>query len=273
MKNCKVIEDLLPNYIEHLTSQETNEYIEKHLAQCTKCTKIFKNMSSKTEEVEVFDQEEEINFLKRLGRKTKILKSILLIIVLVYIILIGRRTLIMIQLSQLAQLNKEISNYHSILHTYQDNMLITTETYYKETDYLMTMIAYSNNSPIKKVTFYKKGNEAFSLTEANGEKILNNLDVEEMNLQISSPLTYVSNGLLENLRYALFVGIESTYCNGKECYLLKGQNLDSYIDKDTGLVVRSIDKSTRTINSVVDYEYQFNVVQDDDIVKPDSFNS
>ena len=28
---CKVVQDLLPSYIEKLTSKETNEYIEKHL--------------------------------------------------------------------------------------------------------------------------------------------------------------------------------------------------------------------------------------------------
>ena len=30
-KECKVVQDLLPNYIEGLTTKETNEFIEEHL--------------------------------------------------------------------------------------------------------------------------------------------------------------------------------------------------------------------------------------------------
>ena len=32
---CKIIQDLLPNYIENLTSEETNSYIKEHLEQST----------------------------------------------------------------------------------------------------------------------------------------------------------------------------------------------------------------------------------------------
>ena len=44
---CKVVQDLLPSYIEKLTSKETNEYIEKHLNECPDCQKIFENMKEK----------------------------------------------------------------------------------------------------------------------------------------------------------------------------------------------------------------------------------
>ena len=30
-KDCKIILDLLPNYVEKVTSKETNSYIEEHL--------------------------------------------------------------------------------------------------------------------------------------------------------------------------------------------------------------------------------------------------
>ena len=88
------------------------------------------------------------------------------------------------------------------------------------------------------------------------------------------PVTYVSNGLLSNLQYALITGIDSTYCNGKKCYVIKGNSYERYIDKETGLAVRNIEKSnkeiTRKNDAVVDYEYKFNIVKDSDIVKPDT---
>lgn len=44
MKECKIIQDLLPNYIEGLTNEETNKYIEKHLNECIECKNIWENM-------------------------------------------------------------------------------------------------------------------------------------------------------------------------------------------------------------------------------------
>ena len=39
IKNCKIVQDLLPNYIEKLTNNETNKYIESHLNECSECKK------------------------------------------------------------------------------------------------------------------------------------------------------------------------------------------------------------------------------------------
>ena len=48
-RNCKIVQDLLPTYIENLTSTETNKYVEEHLKQCEECTKIFNNMKKEIE--------------------------------------------------------------------------------------------------------------------------------------------------------------------------------------------------------------------------------
>ena len=40
-KDCKIVEDLLPNYMEHLTNDETNNFIEEHLSNCKNCEKTF----------------------------------------------------------------------------------------------------------------------------------------------------------------------------------------------------------------------------------------
>lgn len=99
------------------------------------------------------------------------------------------------------------------------------------------------------------------------------LDSETMVGGTVLPVTYVSDGLLANLQYAFITGIDSTYCNAKECYIVKENSYERYIDKETGLAVRIIEKSnkeiTRKTDMVVDYEYKFNIVKDSDIVKPD----
>ena len=38
--DCKIVQDLLPNYIDKLTSKETNAYIEEHINGCKECKKI-----------------------------------------------------------------------------------------------------------------------------------------------------------------------------------------------------------------------------------------
>ena len=34
---CAIVQDLLPNYLEGLTSEETNRSIESHLGGCSTC--------------------------------------------------------------------------------------------------------------------------------------------------------------------------------------------------------------------------------------------
>ena len=44
IRNCKIVQDLLPNYIDGLTNEETNVFIENHLKECSECKKTFENM-------------------------------------------------------------------------------------------------------------------------------------------------------------------------------------------------------------------------------------
>ena len=70
---------------------------------------------------------------------------------------------------------------------------------------------------------------------------------------------------MANLQYAFSVDVESADCKGKECYVIKGDNYQRYLDKETGLVVRTIES-----DQVTDFEFIFNEVKDTDIVKPDT---
>ena len=54
MNHCKIVEDLLPLYLDHLTSEETSEYIRKHMENCSMCMQNYKRMYAEyhsTEEV------------------------------------------------------------------------------------------------------------------------------------------------------------------------------------------------------------------------------
>ena len=45
---CNIVQDLLPNYIEKLTSENTNEYITKHLSECEQCSNIYNKFLEKS---------------------------------------------------------------------------------------------------------------------------------------------------------------------------------------------------------------------------------
>ena len=70
MKNdltCGVVKDLLPSYVEGLTSQETNTAVERHLADCPDCTRLRADLAGETppppEEVK------EVDYLKKVKRR------------------------------------------------------------------------------------------------------------------------------------------------------------------------------------------------------------
>ena len=44
LNDCKIIRDLFPSYIDGLTNETTNQYIEEHLKDCEDCKKALENM-------------------------------------------------------------------------------------------------------------------------------------------------------------------------------------------------------------------------------------
>lgn len=53
--NCKIIQDLIPLYIDNCCSDESRKEIEEHLCKCKECYSVFENMNSSVnaEETEV----------------------------------------------------------------------------------------------------------------------------------------------------------------------------------------------------------------------------
>ena len=66
-KECNIIRDLLPNYIEKLTNNDTNEFIEKHIKNCKECNALLNNY--KTENKVNEDDKIFINYAKKFNLK------------------------------------------------------------------------------------------------------------------------------------------------------------------------------------------------------------
>lgn len=86
--DCKIIQDLLVNYVENLTSKETNEYIENHLRECKECKKTVEIMQ-KSVIAEENKSKNQIDYLKKYKRKMLALKLIVSSIIVVLLIFLG----------------------------------------------------------------------------------------------------------------------------------------------------------------------------------------
>lgn len=68
---CEVIQDLLPSYIDGLTSEESNKLIEEHLAGCSVCRDYLSAMKEEVTAPSVAKNQKEIRPFRKLKRKMK----------------------------------------------------------------------------------------------------------------------------------------------------------------------------------------------------------
>lgn len=88
-EKCKIIQDLLPNYIDNLTSEETNSFVEKHLEECKECHEIIKNMKKDFEKEKNELNKKTIKYAKKYKRKVKYLWFVILLFILLFISIIA----------------------------------------------------------------------------------------------------------------------------------------------------------------------------------------
>lgn len=82
-KECEIIKDLLPNYIDKLTSRETNEFIEEHIKTCENCKKIYNTMKAEFYYTQEKEETESINFFKKHKKKLNILRTLVVILLVI----------------------------------------------------------------------------------------------------------------------------------------------------------------------------------------------
>lgn len=82
-RNCKIVQDLLPNYIDGLTNEETNLFIEEHLKECSNCKQVFENMKQDFNIKNNAKDSREVKYIKKFNNRLKMLKAIIAIILVV----------------------------------------------------------------------------------------------------------------------------------------------------------------------------------------------
>ena len=67
---CSIIRDLLPLYCDKLTSEDSNEEIEKHLRECEECNNIYESMNNKEDDIKA--DQKDIKPLKKIKKRIKL---------------------------------------------------------------------------------------------------------------------------------------------------------------------------------------------------------
>ncbi len=86
INDCKIVQNLLPNYIDGITDNELNAYIEEHLNNCEKCSRVKQNMDDNIT-MENANTIKEVKYLKKI--KKKAIFTIAICLILLFALLCG----------------------------------------------------------------------------------------------------------------------------------------------------------------------------------------
>lgn len=264
-EKCKIVQDLLPNYVEKLISDTTNTFIEDHLKECSECTAILDNMK-KDFEKENNDVEKEINYAKKYNNRFKKMKYTLLIVIYTIIFIIiaffTRNFIVFRSIANKMEEYLKSNNYYVRKYYYQGWYASTTETWVKDEN----MIVNFNNE----LGHIINNGMCYFIYGENGYTVENNtMEVKAGEFDFIEMLKNELNSPKSILQYTLSTAI----VNGKDCYMLRHQNIILYFEKTTGLLVRyeQLDGFTsgtynKEIQSTVyDYKFEFGKVTDKDL--------
>lgn len=285
MKNeCEIVYDLLPNYIEHVTNETSNEFIENHISGCENCRRLYNELRVGTNSKDT--QTREINFLKKYKRHLNTIKIIfILVIVLILATFAGKwlkKYNILKEISETSQSNQSINNYHIIEYYYTEGHILKMEQFKMDEKNKFTYTMETEDGTVTETTYSHKvnDNEYIGTTYIeNGE----NKSVREnvkINRELFKDSVLYNANIKDLLRYSFDATIKTTTFRDRECYYINnlpiltgGKYERVYFDKATGLMIGSsqVDSSQNSATPI-EAVYEYNVVTDKDFIEPDILN-
>ena len=292
---CELIQDLLLGYVDGTLNEKSKEIVERHLTECEKCTQELEVIQKDIQE-HANNQKKEIDFLKKIKRKSKI-KSILMAIII--ILLLGLLIYIykFIQINNIANKSNELLQennlYKETIQTSLRDQVAVTKEYYKDGKYKAIYQTYSNDGIDTCFTIYATVNEDKRILLIENNKVLiekgenTKLKNKEENLKHIPLIMQMNESIFTKIETAFMMSMDiDTYGVGKKYYILRdlfsnSKNWEIWIDKETGLPIKEIykdnaksffentDITMEIKDSIIEYNYKFGVVTDKDVNIPD----
>ncbi len=202
-------------------------------------------------------------------KKMKFWKKILIVIGVIFIILliaVIRKFMILSHLENISKSMINSNNYYVETYSLQENCMQIAKSYNKENTYLTVLETTSKNTGQEnQLTVYDNGTETIRIIQTAEEKIaLVGGTAVGGKISVNVYATY-GQGFWSKFQLAMLSTITTEKINNKECYLVESVlGWKKWIDKETGLVIREY-----TNGDITDFYYEFDVVEDSDIQKPD----
>lgn len=203
------------------------------------------------------------------NKKMKLWKKILLVLLAIFIlfsIYVIRNYII---ISDIEKISKEYftkTNYIANVYSIQSNSVNILKSYNKDGKYLSLIVNKANEiAEPRKLTVYKSDDEGLAVIQADGKKIaiLNNNIVG--GVQVVTFESVADMNILQKLLFSSIARISTEECNNKECYYMEiSKGWKIWLDKENGTIVREINGGF-----VTERNYEFDIVKDEDIIKPD----
>lgn len=256
---CEMVRDLLPNYIEELTSEKTNKVIEEHLENCKDCRKVYQSMKVdlNIKENEDIRNKTKVKIFRKINKRIKILETIIITIIVIYLGIYTKNLIILNKMVDLSESNN-FNNYYQKSIITNEKYSCRSEYYQNNDNFLNISIRTNSDNTIDKIVKGKFKGEYFYYYEENG------IDkTSEYNPSIETKLHWRFTNKAGNLGLALIPTIvKSSSIGKKECYRVELENDIFFIDKETGMEIKKIYSGD---NTVYDDEFSFGTVTDEQI--------
>jgi len=199
-------------------------------------------------------------------KKMKLWKKILLIILLlvvIFAIFVLRKYIIITNLINASKDYVGKTNFTVDTYTLSNDTVSLMKIYYKDENFLTTTRTFSHdvlnernfsayNKDDETIIIIQSGENKTAVLNANIAPIYVNTISEFDDIKFKIPLAFTSK-------------ITTEKCNNKDCYLIElSKDYKIWVEKETGIIIRVMD-----IGYIINRNYTFDVVTDEDIIKPD----
>ena len=202
-------------------------------------------------------------------KKMKLWKKILIVIGVIFILLfiaILRNFMILSDLENISKDKMNSNNYYVETYSLQGNQIEIVKSHHKDNTYFtIRQVISKNDDSQRQLTVYSDGTETIGIIETEQEKIaLLGNTVVGGKVSVNTYASY-GQGFWSKFVFSVSSTISTEQINDKDCYLINSIfGLKKWIDKETGLIVREENNG-----DITDFSYEFGVVEDSDIQKPD----
>lgn len=200
-------------------------------------------------------------------KKMKLWKKLLLVVLallVVFAMFTLRRYIIITNLINTSKYYISKTNFMVDTYALTNDSVTLTKSYYRDENLFSTSETLGHNIlEERKIIAYSKDDEKIVIIQSGDNKVLlsnGNIAPTRVNtisefedIKLRIPLAFTSK-------------ITSQSCNGKECYLIElSKDYKIWVEKETGIILREMN-----IGYITNRTYTFDVVKDENIVKPDT---